>query len=54
MAMRARIARLYAEASRELGVTPAALRLDAALCLAALIVSVGVAAFAILMGGPQQ
>lgn len=54
MAMRARIARLYAEASRELGVTPAALRLDAALCLAALIVSVAAAAFAILMGGLQQ
>lgn len=54
MPMRAKIARLYAEASRELGVTPAALRLDAALCLAALIVSVAGAAFAILMGGPQQ
>lgn len=54
MAMLAKIARLYAEASRELGVAPAALRLDAALCLAALIVSVAAAAFAILMGGPQQ
>lgn len=49
-----KIARLYAEASRELGVSPAALRLDAAICLAALIVSGGVAAFVILLGGPQS
>lgn len=54
MAMLEKIARLYAEASRELGVSPAALRLDAAICLAALIVSVGAAAFAILLGGPQS
>lgn len=49
-----KIARLYAEASRALGVSPAALRLDTAVCLAALIVSVGAAAFAILLGGPQS
>lgn len=54
MAMLAKIARRFAEASIELGVTPAALRLEATICLAALIVSVAAAAFAILTGGPQQ
>lgn len=54
MAMLDKIARLYVEASRELGMSPAALRLDAAICVAALIVSIGAAAFAILLGGPQS
>jgi hypothetical protein len=49
-----KIARLYTEASRELGISPAALRADVAICVAALIVSVGAAAFAILLGGPQS
>lgn len=53
MAMLKKITRLYALAASELGRTPNGMLADGAICLAALIVSVAAAAFAILLDGQQ-